>query len=131
MMKLSDSTPIFAMEVYLNRGSLHLEIGDERAALEDFDNAVRVCPNYETDLNDCKFVFKGKGVVEQAIHLLERILNDLSANNADYDYYTGVLSILRNDERAAEKAFQRALELGYEHRPKIGRHFENLKNRKY
>ena len=101
------------------------------AALEDFDNAVRVCPNYETDLNDCEFVFRGKGVVEQAIHLLESIVNDLSESDADYHYYTGVLSIFRNDERSAEKSFQRALELGNENRLKIGRHLENLRDRKY
>lgn len=111
----------FAMEVYLNRGSLYLEIGDYSAALEDFDNAVRICPNYETDFNDCEFVFRGKGVVEQTIQLLESIVKDLSESDADYHY---------NDERSAEKAFRSALKLGYENRPKIGRHLENLKNRK-
>ena len=120
----------FAMEVYLNRGSLYFEIDDYSAALEDFDNAVRICPNYETDFNNFEFVFKGKGVVEQAIQLLEGIVNGLSESDADYHYYIGVQSLFKNDERAAEKAFQRALELGYENRPKIGRHLENLKNRK-
>ena len=118
------------MAVYLNRGSLHLEMGNHSAAIEDFDNAVRICSNYETDLNDCEFVFRGKGVVEQAIQLLESIINNFSESDADYYYYTGVQSLFRNDVRSAEKAFQRALKLGYENRPKIGQHLENLKNRK-
>ena len=119
-----------AMEVYLNRGSLYLEIGDYSAAIEDFDNAVRVCPNYETDFKTCEFVFRGKGVVEQALQLLESIVKNLSEGDVDYYYYTGVQSLFRNDRQSAEEAFQRALTLGCENRPKIGRHLENLKNQK-
>ena len=40
-------------------------------AIEDYDNAVRLCPNYETDFMDRNFAYGGKYAVDRARELLD------------------------------------------------------------
>ena len=121
--------------LYLNRGSIyHAAIGDgkgeyKKKAVEDYDNAVRLCPNYENDFINGKFVLVyGKESIEKAIKLLNSIVSDPPESSADF-YYTGVQALFRNDGYSAELAFQIALLSDYDGTEKIQQHRVNLKNR--
>ena len=124
--RLSSSQTI--ARIYLRRGSIHRAIGNRERAIEDYDNAVRLCPNYETDFIEIEFVYGGKGAVEAAIELLNDIVSDPPDTATDY-YYIGVRQLFMNDGLSAERCFKIAL-AGYHDREKVEQHLENLKNRK-
>ena len=102
---------------------------DYDRAITDYDNAVRLCPNYETDFIDRKFVYGGKAAVESAIELLDRVISNPPQSSADF-YYTGIKALFQNDGLSAERAFESALLLGYDNPAKINQHLANLKYRK-
>ena len=49
-------------KAYLNRGYTYYQEGDYDRAIEDYDNAVRLCSNYETDYIDTQFMHGGQEV---------------------------------------------------------------------
>ena len=102
--------------------------GNYDAAIADYDNAVRLCPNYETDFMDANFVFGGENAVEVAIELLNSVVSDPPESAADY-YYTGVRQLFINDGFTAQLCFEKALELGYSDGAKVKQHLENLEKR--
>ena len=114
---------------YLKRGDAYLQQGDYDRAIEDFDNTVRLCPNYETDYIDSKFAHGGEYLVERAIELLDSVINTPHENAIDF-YYAGVRGVFLNDRLFARRYFELALKLGYDDREKVKQHLENLKNRK-
>ena len=73
---------------YLKRGEAYLQKGNYDRAIEDFDNAVRLCPNCEADYIDSKFAHGGKYLVERAIELLDSVINTPYENAIDF-YYAG------------------------------------------
>ena len=117
-------------KAYLNREYAYAEKGDYDRAVADFDNAVRLCPNYETDFIDSGFAH-GQHLVEKAIAVLESKISDINnpQSAADY-YYTGIVSLFLNDRLAVQRCFEAILELGYEERDKVEKHLANLKYRK-
>ena len=114
---------------YLNRGYMYHEMRGYERALEDYDNAVRLCPNYETDFIDRQFVFGGKEAVEKAIELLDSMVSNPPWSATDF-YYTGIKALFENDGLSAKEAFQIALLLDYHDQDKITQHLANLKHRK-
>ena len=121
-----DSNPDFAT-IYLNLGSAYYAKKDYDMAVENYDNVVRLCPNYETDFIESKFVHGGQDAVEVAIKLLNSRINTLLQNPGDF-YSIGVQALFRNDRYSAELAFQIALLLDYDDKEKIQQHLANLKN---
>ena len=121
------SNPDFAT-IYLNLGSVHYAKQNYDIAIENYDNVVRLCPNYETDFIESKFVHGGQDAVEVAIKLLNSRVNTYPQNADDF-YYTGVQALFSNDGLSAELAFQIASELGYGDQNKIEQHLANLNNR--
>ena len=116
---------------YLNRGGIYHAIGDSTGdytkAIEDYDNAVRLCPNYRTDFIDGKFLLVyGKETIEKAIELLDSMINN-PPESADDFYYIGVRELFWNENLCAKRAFQIALKLGHDDTAKIKQHLENLK----
>ena len=116
---------MFYEQLFSTSRYLHYLIGDYGAAIEEYDNAVRLCPNYETDFIDSNFAHGGEATVESAIKLLDSIVSD-SPRNADDFYYTGIKALFTNDRLSAELAFQIASELDYGDRTKIDQHLANL-----
>ena len=114
---------------YINRGYAYYETGDYDRAIEDFDKAVRLCPNYETDFIDSNFVHGREEVVETAIELLDSRVNTPSETATDY-YYAGVSLLFVNNKMTARKYFEVALKLGYEDSEKVQQHLENLKKQR-
>ena len=128
-LKLDPSfNPNFAA-IYLNLGYIYYAKNDYNSAVENYDNVVRLCPNYETDFINSKFAHGGKAAVEAAIELLTSIVAGLSEADVNHYYYTGVRALFDNDGLSARRAFQIALNLGYDGQAKIEKHFENLQNR--
>ena len=123
---IPDSNPDFAT-VYLNLGSVYYADQDYDTAIENYDNVVRLCPNYETDFIESKFVHGGQDAVEVAIKLLRNKVNNPPQNAGDF-YYTGLQGLFSNDLYSAELAFQIALLLDYDDKEKIQQHLTNLKN---
>ncbi len=121
------TNPDFAT-IYLNLGSVYYADQDYDTAVENYANVVRLCPNYETDFIESKFVHGGKDAVEVAIKLLNSRVNT-PLQNADDFYYTGVRALFDNDGTSAKDAFQIALLKGYVDRAKIDQHLTNLNNR--
>ena len=113
----------------INRGYAYYKKGNSTQVIEDYDSAVRLCSNYETDFIDSRFAHEGQEEVEAGIELLDSVISSPPESAADF-YYTGVRALFRNDEFTAQKAFKMALNLGYEDLTKVERHLENLKNRK-
>lgn len=115
---------------YINRGYAYYRKGDFEQAIEDYDSAVRLCSNYETDFIDSNFAHGGVEGVEAGLELLSSVIGSLSKKSAANFYYAGVRTLLWNGKLTAHRAFKMALELGYEDLTKVERHLENLKNRK-
>ena len=110
---------------YLNRGYAYHKKGDDDRAIEDFDNAVRLCPNYETDFIDSKFAQGGIEAVKAAIELLNSKVNSPGESATDF-YYAGIALLFQNNKIMARRRFEIALELGYDDREKVKQHLENL-----
>lgn len=123
-----ESNPDFAT-IYLNLGSINQANGDYDRAIGNYDNVVRLCPNYATDFIESKFAHGGQDAVETAIELLEGRINSHPRNPGDF-YYTGVLALFSNDGTSAQRAFQIALRHEYDDKEKLDRHLANLNNRK-
>ncbi|MDE0014530.1 MAG: tetratricopeptide repeat protein [Candidatus Poribacteria bacterium] len=121
--------------IYLARGYIYYEIGDSDKAIEDYDNAVRLCPNYKTDLVDRKHIVAGLDMVssvEKAVELLDSVVEDYdcSENFASAAYYSGVSILFSGNKHKARQRFETARELGFKDDTKIAEHLENLKDRK-
>ena len=116
-------------KAYSARGDAYYEKDDYDRAIEDFDNAVRLCPNYETDYIDSEFVHGGREAVEAAIELLNGKVNSPAESATDF-YYAGIALLFQNDKIRARRRFEIALGLGYDDREKVKQHLENLKNRR-
>ena len=113
---------------YLNRGYLYAALGDPERAIEDFDNAVRLCPNYEPEFIDMKLAADGEGIAN-AIELLQSVVGNPRRSEFDY-YYTGIRCLLLNDLLSAEDCFRVARNLGTRYSAKIDEHLQNLKSKK-
>ena len=109
---------------YLIRGSLLRELGDVSAMLIDFDNAVRLCSNYETDFLD-RDLISDHNVVGVAIQALLDVVEDPDTPECDKAYYTGVHSLYVNPFGVRE-AFENARNLGFSDRERLDRHLQNL-----
>lgn len=116
-------------KAYINRGYAYYKKGNYTQAIKDYDSAVRLCSDYETDFIDSNFAHGGQEAVEAGMELLDSVIGSLPESSADF-YYAGVHALLRNNKLKAQIAFKMALELGYEDLTKVERHLENLKNRK-
>ena len=101
-------------------------------AIEDYDNAVRLCPNYETDFIDRNFAYGGQESVDKAIELLDSRIGDIyNPKSATDFYYLGVESLFRNDRLTAQRCFEWTEKLGYDdgaNGAKLAKHLENLVN---
>ena len=114
---------------YINRGYAYYEKGEYDKAIEDFDSAVRICSNYETDFIESHFAHGGQEEVNAGIELLNSMVGPSCESAADF-YYTGVRALFVNDRLTAWRCFERALKLGYEDRQKVKQHLENLKKQR-
>ena len=116
-------------KAYINRGYAYYKKGDFEQAIEDYDSAVRLCSNYETDFIDSLFAHGGQEEIEAGIELLNNVIGSSPESAADC-YYTGVKLLLINNRHRAQRMFEMALELRYEDLTRVERHLENLENRK-
>ena len=137
---------------------VHQSKDAEDQAIEDYDNTVRLCPNYKTDFADGKFVNGGQAAVDEAIRLLDRRIKAavdevgicISGGAAVYDkevkdrmiatchpesatffYYLGVRSLFENSPVNPWKYFVQAMVLNYDdgdNGKKLARHLKNLNN---
>ncbi len=126
---IPESNPDFAI-IYLNLGSVYQAKMDYDMAIENYDNVVRICPNYVEDFVNSKFAHGGQKEVDKAIKLLKRVVNNTTHSESFAAYCSG-LSILFSDNRhKARRRFETARKLGFDDDTKITEHFENLKKRK-
>ena len=107
--------------------------GNFPRALEDYDNAVRLCPDYKANLIDRNFI---RGNEKQGVFLVTEIIELLSSkitspreSAADY-YYTGVRALFKSDSIAARRSFNKSLKEGYKDLSKVKQHLENLEKRR-
>ena len=98
---------------------------------EDYDNTVRLCPDYETDLVDLKFIYGGEASTDKAVELLKRVVEGYrdSQNDAAAAYYEGVRCLFTNYPDAAQENFEAAREKGFDESSKVTKHLENLRFR--
>ena len=100
-----------------------------KVILEDFDNAVRLCPDYyEANYIDKKAVLMGDAI-NLTLMFLKSLIGDPRESEFDY-YHSGVREIFLNDLYSAEVCFVMARNLGNCYGEKLERHLQNLKNRK-
>ena len=114
---------------YLVRGSLHQEMGRYSLAVEDYDSAVRLYPQYETDFVDRRFVQGALASAEKAALFLKSRIALLAPQSPSWYYYTGLECLYSNDATSALDCFLLARELGYPDRVKLNRHISNLESR--
>ena len=103
-------------------------MGDYNLAIKDYDNAVRLCPDYATDFVDDNFRFGGEDAVHQARELLKSVSDDCwnSGDKAAAAYYSGVSILFSANKHKARRRFETARELGFKDDSKIAEHLENL-----
>ena len=125
------SNPDFAI-VYLNLGSIYHTKGDIKLAIANYDNVVRLCPNYVTDFVNSNFAHGGSEEVDQARELLKSVSDDYykSGDLAEAAYYEGVSFLLLPNKIRARECFEAARDEGFEHNTKIDMHLKNIKNLK-
>lgn len=117
--------------IYLYRGSMYYAIDNYDQALEDYDNVVRLCPNYKISFLDDNFKkFGVQGEVDRATKLLDSISDNYYqvGNKAAAAYYSGVSILFLGNKHKARRRFERARELGFKDNSKIAEHLENLKS---
>ena len=95
-------------------------------AIEDYDNTVRLCPNYKTDFMDSDLAHGGEEAIEGAIELLNSVVSNPPGSVTDF-YYAGVRALLYNERDLAREYFERAKQLGHDAHDKIEEHLRNLK----
>ena len=122
----TNSTPDFAT-MYLNLGSAYHAMGDVELAIENYDNVIRLCPNYVTDFIDSNFAHGGKEEVNQATKLLDEIVEDPARSESFAAYYSGVSILFKDNRHKARRRFETALELGFDDYAKIEKHLANLR----
>ena len=111
---------------YLNRALTYHRKGDSDRAIDDYDNAHRVCPNYRNDVLRGQFPFVyARAAVDDARALLSSVISVPMKSGADF-YLTGLLSLFEGDTTSAKDCFLIALRLGYEHPDKVRKHLDNL-----
>ena len=115
--------------MYLSRGEIHYNKREYGRAIADYDNAVRLCPNYQTDFVDRNFAHGGQYSVVRALKLLNSVINSPRKSAADF-YYTGVRALFKNDRITARRCFNKVLGLGCDDRDQVERHLENLKKKR-
>ena len=116
--------------IYLNLGSVYQTNMDYDMAIENYDNVVRICPNYVEDFVNSTFANGGQEEVDKAVTFLDSVSNNYyqSGNKATAAYYAGVSILFSGNRHKAERRFERARELGFEDDDKITEHLENLKS---
>ena len=86
-------------------------MGEVEKAIEAYDNAVRACPNYKTELINIKFhLIYIKDAIEKGVELLEEVIETYSGSSIAA-YYKAVNLLLNCRETHAEDRFKDALEL--------------------
>ena len=119
---------------YLKRGGFYHAMGDLTGdyarAVEDYDNTVRLCPNYKTYFIDRKFLFGGEYSADRATELLDWVVDEYSdsGNMAAAAYYSGVSILFSGNRPKARRRFETARNLGFKDDNKIIEHLENLKS---
>ena len=73
--------------VYINGGYAYYKKGNYEQVIEDYDGAVRICSNYETDFIDSKFVPGGMKEVNAAIELLNSLIGSPPKSVGDFYYF--------------------------------------------
>ena len=116
-------------KAYLNRRYANYKKGDYDRAIEDYDNAVRLCSNYQTDFIDSHFAHGGMEIFNAGIELLDSVVGSPCKSAVDF-YYSGISILFSGNKHKARRRFERARELGFEDDDKITEHLENLKDRK-
>ena len=115
--------------VYINRGYAYYKKGNCDRAIEDYDNAVPLCSNYEANFVESHFAHGGQEEVNAGIELLDSVVGSSGESAADF-YYTGVRALFENNKITAQRSFKMALELGHEDLSKVERHLENFEIQK-
>ena len=111
---------------YLNRGLTYHRKGDIDRAIDDYDNAHRICPNYVNDVLRGQFPFVyARAAVDDARALLSSVISAPMKSVADL-YLTGLLSLFEGDTTSAKDCFHNALRLGYKDPDKVRKHLDNL-----
>ena len=111
---------------YLNRGLTYHRKGDIGRAIDDYDNAHRICPNYVNDVLRGQFPFVyARAAVDDARALLSSVISAPMKSVADL-YLTGLLSLFEGDTTSAKDCFHNALRLGYKDPDKVRKHLDNL-----
>ena len=111
---------------YLNRGLTYHRKGDSDRAIDDYDNAHRVCPNYVNDVLRGKFPFVyARAAVDDARALLSSVISAPMKRVADL-YLSGLLSLFEGDTTSAKDCFHNALRAGYKDPDKVRKHLDNL-----
>ena len=121
------STPDFAI-IYLNLGSVYQAKMDYDMAIENYDNVVRICPNYVEDFVNSKFANGGQEEVHKAVKLLESVVDNSTHPESFAAYCSGVSILFSGNRHKARRRFERARELGFKDDNKIAEHLENLKS---
>lgn len=124
-----NDTPDFAI-MYLNLGGIYHAKGDVELAIENYDNVIRLCPNYVTDFVNSKFAHGGQEEVRRAVKLLESVVNNPTYSESFAAYYSGVSILFSGNKHKARRRFEKARELGFKDDSKVAEHLENLQNQK-
>ena len=124
---IPESSPDFAI-IYLNLGSIYQAKMDYDMAIENYDNVVRICPNYVEDFVNSTFANGGKKEIDRAVKLLKSVVDNSTHSESFAAYYSGVSILFSDNRHRARRRFERARELGFKDDTKIAEHLENLKS---
>ncbi len=102
--------PKAAAVSYNNRGSAYYKKGDYDRAIRDFDQAIKLNPNFAEAYSNRAVVYERKGQHDRAIHNFDRVIK-LTPNDAKSYNSRGNLYLVKGDLDQAIHDLNRAIEL--------------------
>ncbi len=93
-----ERTLLLYAEAYYNRGIVHLNLGNEQAAIEDYTQAIRLDPNHADAYNSRANIYRQLGNKEEAIADFHQAA-DLYLGKGDMENYYYALEQLQKLEK--------------------------------
>lgn len=112
LMRVPESHPIHA-EIAARMGIIYGELGDDEAAMQHFDLAIKSCPACPVGYLQKSVFFRAQGDLPDARQILEQGNKALDGASAEIHYFLGLVLLGMKEYAVAQEHARMAYEKGY------------------